>query len=294
MSYTPTGPWLQTKKLQYVVESTFGTTPASSPSFTSAGEIISVKENTEVAMQRYASIGAEDIYKFLKNGELYSFEVQYQPIDSALIKRGTQAQGGGSGTIDDPLSFVYSEDIDGVENYTFYLGARCDQVKVDVNSEAVLVAQNFLCKDIATPTTSHGLTTPTFANANTGSPWTGSDSGSNPFTHNSLNYDTMKFGFTVARNLHAIRPNGETKIKFLVPTIRRITGEFDIIRKNTTLITDAKALTARSASYVLKSAVSTASFTDMVLTALSTSRQATQTEALMDSFKFEASAISVT
>jgi hypothetical protein len=56
---------------------------------------------------------------------------------------------------------------------------------------------------------------------------------------------------------------------------------------------DAKALAARAASYVLKAATSTATFTDMVLIGYATSRPATATEALRDAFKFEAAGISV-
>jgi hypothetical protein len=293
MSYVPTGQWTQTKKLQYIEESTYGLTPTASPVFTSAGEIESVSETTELALKRYRSLGMEDLYQFLKNGQMYSFEVVYQPISSALIKYGTQAQGGGTGTIDKSLSFLYSEDINDIENYVFYKGARCDQVSVEVTNDSVKVSQNFICKDITTPSTTHGLTTPTFASANSAAPWTGTDGGSNPFTHNSNNYDVDKFKFTVARGLDAIRPNGETLIKLLIPTIRTITGEFDVVRKDTALITDCKNLTARAASYVLKSSVSTATFTDMVLTSFATSRQATATEALRDSLKFEARTISV-
>ena len=70
-------------------------------------------------------------------------------------------------------------------------------------------------------------------------------------------------------------------------------GEFDVVRKDTALIADCKNLTARTASYMLKASTSTATFTDMVLTSVATSRQATATEALRDSFKFEAKSISV-
>lgn len=114
-------------------------------------------------MKRYRTVGTEDLYQFLSSGQLYSFEVSYQPISSALIKYGTQAQGGGVGTIDKSLSFLYSEDVNDVENYVFCKGARCDQVTFDITSEAVKVSQNFICREITTLAISHGLTTPTFA-----------------------------------------------------------------------------------------------------------------------------------
>lgn len=291
--YQPTGAWTQNRRLQFCEELQYAVVPTASPVFTSAGEIESVSETTEVALKRYRGLGSEDVYRHLSNGQLYSFEIAYQPISSALIRYGTQAQGGGAGTIDKSLSFLYSEDIDGVENYVFYKGARCDQVSVEITNESVKVSQNFLCKEITTPATSHGLTTPTFAGANSVAPWTGADGGSSPFIHNSNSYDVDKFTFTVNRGLEAIRPNGESLVKMLVPTIRTITGEFDVIRKDTALMADCKSLAARAASYVLKAAASTAAFTDMVLVSAATSRQATATEALRDSFRFEAKSISV-
>ena len=291
--YQPSGHWTQNRKLQFCEESQYGITPTASPVFTSAGEIESVSETTEIALKKYRSLGSEDVYRHLSSGQLYSFEISYQPISSALIKYGTQLQGGGTGTIDKSLSFLYSEDVDGVENYVFYKGARCDQVSVEITNEAVRVSQNFICKEITTPAASHGLTTPTFAPANSAAPWTGADGGTSPFTHNSNSYDLDKFRFAVGRGLDAIRPNGESLVKMLVPTIRTITGEFDVVRKDAALIADCKSLAARAASYVLKSAVSTATFTDMVLVGAATSRQATATEALRDSFKFEARSFSV-
>lgn len=292
MSYVPTGPFTITKHLQYVEETTYGTTPTSTPSFTNAGSIIDLRETLEESVNRYRRLGSEDMYKQLETGELYSFEVTYQPTASTLIKYGTQAPGG-TGTIEKSLSFVYSEDINDTENYVFFEGAKCDRTRIEVTPTSVLVTQNWICQNITTPSSSHGLTTPTFASADTGTPWVGADGGSNPFTHNSNNYDVDRFVIEVERNLDAIQVNGQTQISFLVPTNREITGEFDVLRKDTTLIADMKTLAQRTASYVLKSATSTVSFTNMVLESLKATHRASATSVPRDTFTYSATAISV-
>lgn len=293
MSYVVTGPYQITKQLQYVEESTYGTTPTSSPTFTNAGNIIDLHETVEDSINKYRRLGSEDMYKQLEIGEFYSFEVTYQPDASALIKYGTQAQGGGTGTIDKSLSFVYTEDINDTENFVFFEGAKCDKTKIEITPASVMVTQNWICQNITTPSSSSGLTTPTYASASTGTPWVGADGGSNPFTHNSNNYDTDRFVIEVSRNLDAIQVNGASQISFLVPTNRDITGEFDVLRSNTTLIADAKTGTQRTASYVLKSATSTASLTNMVLESLKASHKAAENKAPRDTYTYSATAISV-
>jgi len=92
--YQPTGHFTQNRRLQYC-EVQYGIVPTASPVFTSAGEIESVSETTEIALKRYRSLGSEDVYRHLASGQMYSFEISYQPISSALIKYGTQLQSGG-------------------------------------------------------------------------------------------------------------------------------------------------------------------------------------------------------
>lgn len=292
MSYVVNGPWDITKQLQYIEETTYGTTPTSTPSFTNAGSIQSVRLNLEETVNRYRRLGGRDIYTALETGELYSFEVIYQPTSDALIKYGTNAPNG-SGTIEKSLSFVYSEDINDTENYIFFEGAKTDRIRIEITPASVLVTQNFLCQNITTPATSHGLTTPTFASADSGTPLVGADGEADPFTHNSLSYDVDRFVIEVANNLDPIQVNGQTQISFLVPTNRDITGEFDVLRKNTTLEADMKTLAKRAATYDLDNGTITATFTNMFLTGMRVAREATATEAPRDTFTYGATALAV-
>lgn len=226
---------------------------------------------------------------------MYSFELTFQPTSTTLLRYGTEAQGGGTGTIDKSLSFIYSEDINDTENYVVFAGARCDRTRIEVTPEQVYVTMNWLCKSISTPTSSLPLTTPSWASNDTGTPWVGATSGSNPFIHNSLNYDTDRFTIDVTRNLDAIQVNGQSQISFLVPTNREITGEFDIIRKDTVLTADMKSNTSRSASYVLNSTgPKTATFTNFVIESLKTPHSATSNETPRDTYTYSATALTVT
>jgi hypothetical protein len=265
LSYAPTGSWNIVKILQYIEEVNFGVTPSASPVFVAAGMNVEVRENTDITAEKYRALGSMDIYKMLKTGELYSFELRYQPISSALLKYGSELPAG-AGTIEKSLSFLYSQKLNAVENYIFYKGSRTDKLEIEITEAAVAVAHTFLCKEITTPNSAHGLTTPTFASLPTAAPWTGASSGSNPLTINGLNYDTPRFKVTINWNLDVVKPNGEIQAKFIEPTNRDIAVDFDAVFKDTVLLADAKTLTARAASYVLNTGV-TLNLTDLYLEA---------------------------
>ena len=115
MSYQRTGAWNIQKRLQYIEEIDYGVTPNASPTFIHAGKIKRFSFNIDAAVQRYRSLGLRGVCKFLETSQLYSFELEYQPIDIALMSYGINNPVG-AGTIAESLSFFYSKLIDGVEN----------------------------------------------------------------------------------------------------------------------------------------------------------------------------------
>lgn len=296
MSYLPTGSFKIQKKLQRVEEATFGVTPVASPVFTSWGPGVQIQETTEISMQRYRNQGNRDIYTALLLEELYSFALRYQPINTAGIRYGTELPGG-TGTIEKALSFLYSQLLadNATEQYTFLKGSRCDKIEIEITKAGVFVVQNFLCREITAWANAHGLTTPTFASADTAKPWVGKDSGANPLTINSNNYDTPRFKVTVQWNMQLITPNGETKAKFIEPTNRDIFVELDTWLKDNVLHQDAKALTARSASYVLNATgPKTLTLGNLYLNRRTNNVNPTANEHQIESFAGTAESISVT
>jgi hypothetical protein len=266
MSYQRTGAWNIVKRLQYVEETVFGTTPTASPAFIHAGKIKRFSFNIDAQVNRYRSLGLRTVCKFLETSQMYSFELEYQPINSTLMKYGINNPGG-IGTIDKSLSFVFSKMIDGVENYYFLKGCKTDSISVEVTKEAVSVTQSFLCKEVTTPVTTAlgGLTTPVFATNPTTAPWTGQDGGLNPFLYNAVAHDTPRFSFEVSWNLDPGQPNGTFLISFLDPTNKDVNVDFDVWQKDTEFIADLKSGVLRPMIYNLKGpAVSVATFTDFI------------------------------
>ena len=255
MSYVRTFPGLIQKRLQYIEETTFGETPTASPTFISAGKIKRFSFNIEGAVERYRSLGLRTVCSFLQTGQLYSFELEYQPFETDLMAYGINNPAG-AGTIEKSLSFIYSKLLNGVENYYFLKGCKTDSISIEVTKEAVSVTQSFLCKEVTTPSTTHGLTTPTFAAAPTGIPWTGKNGGTDPFSYNSVAWDTPRFSCEVAWNLDPGMPNGQTLIKFLDPTNKDVNIAFDVWQKDTTFIADLKSNAERDMTYTLNSATS--------------------------------------
>jgi hypothetical protein len=279
------------KKLQYVSEDNFGTIPAS-PSFTLAGHNVLIRETTQTSAQKYRDLGNRDLYQMLKTAEMYSFELRYQPVNTSLIRYGTELPSG-TGTIEKSLGFVYTQKINGVESWFRCLGARTDQIEIEVTEDAVQVAQNWLCKDIPAEVTADPFTTPAYASADTSPPWTGATSGSSPLMLDGASYDTPRFKVTVNWNLEVIKPNGETKAKFILPTNRDIAVEFDTWKKDGVLKADTASLAARAASYVLAPGKAM-TFTDLYLTRHSKTNDAGQNKHLLETLSGTAKSVAVT
>ena len=89
---------------------------------------------------------------------------------------------------------------------------------------------------------------------------------------NSLTFDgsnTTKlrnFSVTIDNNIDEIQPIGSTHVMWAQPTIRDITGTFDVIYENDSFLANAKTVTAKSMSYILDTTgPSTLTFTDVYL-----------------------------
>lgn len=255
MSYQRTFPGLIQKRLQYVEEVTYGTTPSASPAFITAGKIKRFSFNIDAQVQRYRTFGLRKVSDFLNTGQMTSFEIEYQPINTDLMAYGINDPAG-TGTIEKSLSFLYSKMIDGVEHFYIIKGAKTDSISIEITKEAVLVTQSFLAKEVITPitTVNGGLTTPAFAANPTGKPWVGRDGGTSPFLYNAVAWDTPRFNCEVSWNLDPGQPNGQDLIKFLDPTNKDCNVDFDVWQKDTTFIADLKTEARRDLSYTMNAA----------------------------------------
>jgi hypothetical protein len=155
---------------------------------------------------------------------------------------------------------------------------------------------SFVAKEATTPSTTHGLTTPVFATNPTAIPWTNLSGGVNPLkigvAASEVAVDTPSFSCSVTHNLERVKPNGQTDVKFVEPTLRDVTFEFDTWHKDTTLIADQKSLTARSMLYNLSSNRRLV-FTDAFLESLGMSDATSATTPKIESYTGTAKAVAV-
>jgi hypothetical protein len=283
------------KPLQYVVETTRGVTPAS-PTFQNAGPIQEFTPNVETNSVNYRMLGSEDLYKVLKTGERFSFDIMFNPIDRHLISKGVNLSTDVTNNRDQSLTFLLSQLMYPgtgstlTEHYIIAKGCSCDSTSIDISLEAVSVSQTWIANDIPIPTATHGLTTPTFANAITSSPWTGITAGSKSLTHNGTEYVLRGFSCTVNHNTDQFQPIGEANVFATIPTIRDISGSFDVLHSGTALQSDAESVTPRAATVKL-STDTKLTFTDMYLTSYNETISASATEAKTVSYNFVAKSV---
>ena len=295
MSFPVTTSLRVVKPLQYVLESVRGVTP-SSPTFVNAGPIQDFTPNTDTNSVNYRQLGSADLYKVIKTGERFSFDITFNPIDRVLLSKGinldTQDP---THNRDQSLTFLLSQEMNNAgtlqEHYIIPRGCSCDSTSIDISLEAVSVSQTWIANDIPIPSTTHGLSgTPTFAGPITATPWTGITAGQNTLTHNSNTYVLRSFSCTVNHNTDQIQPLGEANVFATIPTIRDISGSFDVLHKDNALSTDAEAVVARPATVRL-STDTKLTFTDFYLTSYNESISATSTEAKQLSYNFVAKSV---
>lgn len=272
MSYKLTGGWLVQKQLAYVEETTYGTTPTN-PTFTHAGPIVDITDSQETQAIKYRQIGSRDMYAMIKTGEVYSFDVTFNPLTDDLINYAINLPGVGTKNISKSLSFIKSALINNTEMYTIYKGCVADSIDISISADsAVEITVSYICKDITTPSTSHGLgTVGSFGVNPTLIPWTNLSGGSSPFLWNAVSVDTPSWSCSVTNNIERVKVNGDINVKFTEPTLRDITFEFDTLHKDATLIADQKGSgatwNARAMIYKL-SVDRRLSFTDAFLESL--------------------------
>ncbi len=289
------------KPLQYTQESasiitgptTYGVTPTSSPTFVAAGLNTEITINPDIVHQDVDALGSEDIVDAVKTGELYTFTTRFNPTDTVLLNYGLVA-GAGTGTIDASLSFIFSEKLDNTEYYTILKGCLPTSTTLALERGTWSADMTWICKEITTPATSHGLTSPTFVSIPTASPLTHTDAGADPFTWNSVATPERRFSTTITRDMAVMSVNGNNTITYAKPSSRRIEFNVDVFVKNTTLITDFKAKTARAATYKFSSSPSkTLTYSNCVLTGWSSARSAATTDAFIESITARAEGLTI-
>jgi hypothetical protein len=242
-------------------------------------------------------LGSEDIYKVIKTGERYSFDISYNPIDKVLLEMGINLTG--TNNRYQSVTMLLSQDMNVsgtlTEKFILMKGCQCASTTIDVTLEAVGVTQTWIPSDITTPATTAGIGTPVYAGAMTASPWTGINGGATSLNFNSSTTTKVRnFSVTIDNNIDQIQPIGSSQVLWAQPTTRDITGTFDVIYENDNFLADTKTTTARTMTYTLDTVgPTTLTFTDVYLKEYNESISATSTEAKTQSFSWRAKTLSI-
>jgi hypothetical protein len=233
--------------MQYVEESTYGTTPTSA-SFIDASVINSTRTTYKNINEIYRKLGSRKLYKNILMGNARTFSTSYSPVDTTLARYGTEngnATGTATGTIDKGLTFVNSMYRNSAGTLTEYYvvrkGCKVDSITISTSSRGmVVIDMDWICSTITlTSSANGGLTTPTFVSSpTTSTPWTNLTGGTSKLSIGGTVYPFKNASVTVNNNLDAVDVDGDANIQALEPTVKESTFSCElIVQKDTALET---------------------------------------------------------
>ena len=256
---------------QYVEETTEGTTPTASPSFTICGVPKSLSFKINGNIFDVSQLGDEDLVTQAQGTQEYESTIVFSVLNSTFLKYGVNDANFATptGTVSKSLSILFSYYLNGTENFVILKGSRVKDcvVNMEIGKETE-VTFNMVHTSISTPSSTHGLTTPTLVSTASGAVWDWISGGANPVSWNSVAQDCRKITININRNTKVDHTLGNLDPHSSQPHGRRITGSFTILHTATTLIADLKAGTARTLAIVLKTATSTLTISNAKLRSL--------------------------
>lgn len=267
-----TSPTLFVKHPQWVAESTEGTTPTSSPSFTSLGAVKSMAIKINGNFVDVAQLGSEDLITIVQGQQDYETQFKLSMVNATGIMArliGAQNYATPSGLINETISILASIYVNGTETFILCKGSRIKEgsISMDIGKETEL-SVTFTHTTIITPitTANAGLTTPSYASLPSGAVYDWLAGGTTPVSWNASGILCKKITINIARNSKPDYTLGNSDPHSSQAHGRRISGDFTTLWTNTTLETDFKAGTARTLAIVIKTGVSTITCTGTKIT----------------------------
>lgn len=291
------------KVLQYVGEGNTVTTPANygvtptDPTFTAVGKVTDINLQPDIQHSDTDVLGNEDVIDAVKTMENYTFTISFELVNTTLIDYAFSASGGGTGSIDESLSFMFSEYLDGTENYTAMYGCRPTSCTVNLDRGIWTASMTFIAKEITLPnaTSPWNGESPTYASETASATLTHTDAGADPFTWNSVAYPESRFSTTVTRGMAVQAVNGNSKILYCKASTRRVDFSVDAFVKANTLETDFVGKTERTAGYSISTSPNDDfAFTNCVITSYSRQKTATNADGFRESITARAGGVSIT
>lgn len=285
------------KPLQFVTEgdsaaspALFGVCPAT-PSFKALGHMKDLNLQPDIQRIDVSVLGSEDVVNTILTSKMYAFQVTYEPTDDIPIAYAVNAAGG-VGTIDESYTMMYSERINGTENFVYIYGCRPTNTSLRLNQGVWECTQTWICRQITVPSAVDPEVgkTPVYVTEPTAS----SISHSLVNNHLTLNGVTAmpesSFSINVTRNYAVETVNGETLIVYTYPVSREVEFTTDIYVKDTSLETLYEAVTEFASSYKYN-ASKTFTFGSCVISSFNKTKSASGTDAYKNSITVRAETV---
>lgn len=271
LTMIPTTVHRYVKLPQYVEQTAQGAVQASA-TFVDASVINSIRTTYANATEQYRKLGSRKMYKYIKMGEDNTWSLSFSPVDTALIRYGTEngnVTGTLAGSIDKFLCFVNSRYTNTwgtngplVEQFFIRKDTKCDSITVTTTSRGmVTVDMDMISCDITINQTAlGGLTTPSFVpTPTTLTPWSNLSGGcGNKLKIGALgseiSYPFKTASFTVNNNLDTVDIDGCDNYAWVEATSKEVTFTAEVLaQKDNALETAMDTNVGQSAILVLNS-----------------------------------------
>lgn len=290
------------KVLQYVGDgdsvtdpSLYGVTPTD-PTFIAVGKVTDINLQPDIQHQDSDVLGNEDIIDAVKTGELHAFQISFEMRDTVLIDYAFAPSGGGVSSIDESLTFMFSEYLNGVENFTAMYGCRPTSCTATLNMGVWEATMTFIAQDITVPdaTSPWAAETPTHASEPATAAMSHSGAGADPLTWNSVTYPESRFSTTVTRGMALQKINGVDTIIYCKASTRRIEFSTDALIKTNVLEQDYTDKAKRACTYSISTSPSkTFTYVDCVITSHSRQKTASNADAFRESITARAESVTI-
>lgn len=278
------------KHPQWVAETTEGTIPTASPTFTSLGAVKTASIKINGNFVDVAQLGAEDLITIVQGQQEYETSFTLSAVNATgILARliGAYNYATPAGTINETISIIFSVYLNGTENYIICKGSRIKEgsISLDIGKETEITV-SFTHTTITTPASSHGLTTPTFASLPSGAVYDWTSGGTTPVSWNASGILCKKITLNIARNSKPDYTLGNLDPHSSQAHGRRISGDFTTLWTSSTLESDFKAGTARALAIIIKTAVSTITVTGAKIVDYSRDADIGSDEAIVEQVTF--------
>lgn len=233
--------------VQYIAETTEGTTPTTGSTTALSCKMLSIKKDGQFV--DVGQLGTEDLLAIIQGAKKPESQIKIVADSIGFISRAINSQNIGTiaGTISETFSLIVPIYLNNTVNYIVFKGCREKQIAINMEiSKDIEFTIDLVNTSIAVPTSSAptGLTlTTTFP---TTSPYSWTTGGNSPISWNGSALNAKKCSVTINRNTTVDHTLGNTAPYSSLNHGRRITAEISGLWTESTAETDHDAGTARA------------------------------------------------